>query len=263
MKQFSIALIALLVYGCASLDKASTITHQINIDGTGNDWPELDLHDKTVGMQYGVSYDQDNLYVLAKVYEQDAIRQILSSGLTVWVDANGKKKKDVGVKYPMLEREMERDRGERVRDGVRREREPIKGADELLNKIQLNNMMVKGFFSEDMQLVQKNRLNIDLDVMIGFDSTHNLLYEMKIPLVLLEQKAKGDLKKLALGFEVSEATRPTQGNRPANGGGGGRGGGGPQGGGGPSGGQRGGGPPSGSQSMNSNQSEVFWYKVSL
>ena len=168
----------------------------------------------------------------------------------------------------MLEREPDRDRRVREPDGIRKERGPIRGADELLNKIQLNNMMVKGFFSEDMQLVQKNRLKIDLDVMVGFDSTHNLLYEIKIPLVLLEQKAKGDLKKLALGFEVSESTRPTQGSRPANGGGGGRGsgmrpGGGPQGGGGPSGGQRGGGPPSGSQSMNSNQSEIFWYKVSL
>ena len=58
MKQFSIALIALFVFGCTSLDKLARTTHQINIDGAGNDWPELDLHDKTVGMQYGVTYDQ-------------------------------------------------------------------------------------------------------------------------------------------------------------------------------------------------------------
>ncbi|MEP2608500.1 MAG: hypothetical protein ABJH57_01635, partial [Cyclobacteriaceae bacterium] len=270
MKQISIALLSLFVFGCASLDKATPTTHQINIDGSGSDWPELDLYDQSVGIQYGVTYDNTNLYVLAKAYDQDAIRQILASGLTVWVDANGKKKKEVGVKYPMLEGERERGRREREPGGVRGERAPMGGVNELLNTIQLNNMMVKGIFSEDMQLVQKNLLKVDLDVMIGFDSTHNLLYEMKMPLVLLKQKTKGDLEKLALGFEVSDDARPTQGTRPDNvgaggggrgsggrgGGGGGRSGGRPSGGGMAAGGQRGGGPTSGSQSTSSNQTEI-------
>ncbi|MBK7652272.1 MAG: hypothetical protein IPJ20_18370 [Flammeovirgaceae bacterium] len=131
----------------------------------------------------------------------EAKRRILTTGLTVWLNPDGKKKKKIGVKYPIME--MGPGKGK----GMERNKSP----EIMLDESQLGNMMVQGIFSDDMEILQKHYPKTDLDVMIGFDSTQNLLYEMKIPLDLLKQKAKDNFEKIAVGFEVTEDTRPTGG----------------------------------------------------
>lgn len=252
MKPLIITLFSLFIFGFISNDKLTPTSTQIDIDGTDIDWPQLKYFDKKVGILYGVTYDTNYLYVLVKAHEVEAKRRILSSGLTVWLNPDGKKKKKIGVKYPIME--MGPGKGK----GMERNKSP----EIMLDESQLGNMMVQGIFSDDMEILQKHYLKTDLDVMIGFDSTQNLLYEMKIPLDLLKQKAKDNFEKIAVGFEVTEHTRPT-GGAPQGGSGRGQNGGtrpsGGRAGGGGGGGGRGEGPPSASGSQTTAQKLTSWY----
>lgn len=258
MKRLQIVFLSLLIFGCATTEKLRQTTQQIKVDGISDDWPQLVHYNKDLGIIYGVTYDNSHLYVIAKTYEENAKRKILSSGLTIWINPNGKKKKVFGVKYPIMQGAS--------RNG---NREPSAGREKSLNMGELNKVMLQGLFSDNLQIVQKSDLKIDLDVMIKLDSLQDLVYEFKVPLALLKQKSKSDLEKIAIGFELNETERPTQGNRTADGGGGGqgsgmsRGGGASRSGGRPSGGQRGGGASSGQSGTNTSQSQVFWYKVAL
>ncbi|MEQ6166135.1 hypothetical protein AAOE16_02980 [Ekhidna sp. MALMAid0563] len=249
MKPLSINYLLFIVFGCASVDKLRQSEKLISVDGSNEDWPHLVHFEKEAGMLYGVTHDQENLYVLARFYEDDAKRRVISSGLTVWIDPDGKKNREIGVSYPVIGSQPKRERNRDVQNS-RKEKE--------LDDNQLENIMIQGVFSDDMQITQKSHLVIDLDVMIGFDSTRNLLYELKMPLALLKQKAKKDIGKIAIGFELSGPTRPINVISPVSGGGAGRGRGGMR----PGGGRRGSGP-SGTQRVTPNQTISFWYQVEL
>ncbi|MFZ1808876.1 MAG: hypothetical protein WAU36_16715 [Cyclobacteriaceae bacterium] len=251
MRILQIIFLSLLIFGCASSDKLKQSTQQIEVDGMSDDWPQLDYFNKDLGIVYGVSYDNSHLYVIAKTYEENAKQRIVSSGLTVWIDANGKKKKNIGVKYPIMKGAL--GNGNRERNG---------GQKKTLEEDKLNSVMLQGIFSDEMQIVQKSNLNIDLDVEIKFDSMQDLVYEIKVPLALLKQNAKNDLKRIAIGFEVSGSARPIQGNG-SPGGGRNRSGGGHSGGGGSPRGGRASGTHSESQIATSNKSLIFWYQVEL
>lgn len=49
---------------------------------------------------YYITNDQDNIYVNLRVSNFDAKRLIASTGVTVWINADGKKARKVGIKYP-------------------------------------------------------------------------------------------------------------------------------------------------------------------
>ncbi|WP_424961306.1 hypothetical protein [Ekhidna sp.] len=250
MKLLKISCLLFFVFGCASVDKIRQSDKLMSIDGSNEDWPHLVHFDKEAGMLYGVTYDQENLYVLARIYEDEAKRHVISSGLTVWIDPDGNKNREIGLSYPVIGRQPKKERN-RDKQNAGRERE--------LDDKQLENIMVQGVFSEDMQITRKSHLAIDLDVMIGFDSTRNLLYELKMPLSLLKQKAKKDIGKIAIGFELSSPTRPINVSSPSSVGGASRGrGGGMR----PGGGRRGSGP-TGTQRVTPNQTNSFWYQVEL
>lgn len=260
MKILQIILLSLLVYGCASSEKLKQSTQQITVDGLSNDWPKLVNFDKTLKIVYGVSYDDSHLYVIARTYDENTKRGIISSGLTVWINPDGKKKKDIGVKYPIMNSGAGNRKGNKG---------PNNDPNKKLSQDKFKSIMLKGIISNEMKVVQKNYLKIDLDVEVKFDSSGHLLYEMKIPLGLLKQKAKNDLEKIAIGFEMSKPVRSTnvsgpppertQSSRPS---GGSRGGGGGRGGR-SGGGRSGGGAQSVPQSAPSNKPPIFWYQVEL
>ena len=143
MKILQIIFLSLLIFGCASSDKLTQSTQKIEVDGISDDWPQIVHFDEGLGIAYGVTYDNSHLYVLARINEENVKRRIISSGLTVWIDPNGKKKQTIGVKYPIIEGAL----GMRNRELNGR---PIKTLDE----DKLNNVMLQGLFSDEMQIVQ-------------------------------------------------------------------------------------------------------------
>jgi hypothetical protein len=49
---------------------------------------------------YYLSNDRDNLYIDLRIFEKEVQRQVLASGLTVWINTDGKKAKKTGLRYP-------------------------------------------------------------------------------------------------------------------------------------------------------------------
>ena len=49
---------------------------------------------------YYISNDQDNIYINLRIFDNKVKQAIIRSGITVWINTDGKKNKTLGVKYP-------------------------------------------------------------------------------------------------------------------------------------------------------------------
>lgn len=253
MKSLQIVFLSLLIFGCATTEKLRQTTQQIEIDGISDDWPNFGRFNKDLKIIYGATFDTNFLYVLVKANDEASKQNIISSGLTVWINPNGKKNNDFGVRYPIL-------------NGAKGNKKPNKKKN-VLNEDNISNVSLKGFISSETQIVRKEDLRIDLDVTVKLDTFTALIYELRIPIEVLKQHANKELKQIAIGFEIKAMARPRVKNNPTDEertGGGRAGGGGRTGGGGRSGGGgRGGERPSFSQNTPSDEPSLFWYKVEL
>lgn len=76
------------------------ISKDIIIDGKMSEWdsmPRLYFEESRTLMEF--CNDSENLYVMVRFSDPMWIRTIKMSGLTLWLDAEGKKKKIVGIRY--------------------------------------------------------------------------------------------------------------------------------------------------------------------
>jgi hypothetical protein len=72
----------------------------IKVDGQVEDWSNTPLtyfEDEQVSL--GLRNDDENLYILFRTKSQTWERLIRTSGLTMWLDETGGKKKDFGIRY--------------------------------------------------------------------------------------------------------------------------------------------------------------------
>ncbi|MES2269144.1 MAG: hypothetical protein V4520_20435 [Bacteroidota bacterium] len=89
------------------VQKASVFaTEKVNIDGRVTEWGEqLQAHNNATNISYTISNDNNNLYLLTQVTDQDAINKILRVGLTFEIRKNDKKNNNgaVSVTYPVVD----------------------------------------------------------------------------------------------------------------------------------------------------------------
>ena len=88
-----------LLIGC----KKKQITSQwkpenLKVDGNVFDWEgiPLTMSDK-LSSAMGVVNDVENQYIILKLSDQRMARKIQRMGLTVWINSEGKKKKEFGL----------------------------------------------------------------------------------------------------------------------------------------------------------------------
>jgi hypothetical protein len=73
---------------------------QLAIDGLVNDWEADPLNEeKKVKAEYAFRNDSDFLYVLFKFNDLKYLSSIEISGMTLWVDTEGKKDKKMGIRF--------------------------------------------------------------------------------------------------------------------------------------------------------------------
>ncbi len=86
---------------CKNIElSAPPVEQQIKLDGKLTDWPEeatyfLGEPEATMG----VCHDSVNIYILVSFRKPEWARQVRRSGLTVWLDAKGKKNKDFMLRF--------------------------------------------------------------------------------------------------------------------------------------------------------------------
>ena len=200
---------------------------------------------------YCISNDGKNAYIDLEIGDKNVINQVLRSGLTVWINTDGKKSKKTGVKYPASS--LSANRGNIPGSQGPQMPQDMKGKQTLPGVKSPDSLMLIGFSKGEPVLIS-NRETDNFHGSASLQKNSNLYYELIIPLAKIStadtnNKKKGKPAPLTLGFsyESSGSMGGAPGGGMPPGGGGGRPGGGgmPPGGGGgmPSGGQFGGSPP--------------------
>ena len=74
---------------------------EIVVDGKESEWSGsiYYLEEQKIGL--GLQNDTANLYIIVKATDRNTQLQIMRRGLTIWLDAKGKKNKTLGIHYPI------------------------------------------------------------------------------------------------------------------------------------------------------------------
>jgi len=117
---YPVVLVALMVQftaGCKSQEvECGWCSNKMLIDGQRTDWENLPFsyfEDEDVVL--GLSNDNDNLYIFFSFRNKQWARMIHLSGLTLWLNGEGKKNKDWGIRFrggPEMPGNMRDDRPE-------------------------------------------------------------------------------------------------------------------------------------------------------
>lgn len=79
----------------------------LTIDGSDRDWSKpLPYNVRAENISYGISNDQQNLYILVSTRNPQEQQKIVQGGMSVWVNVKGEKSNGnaVGIGYPLDER---------------------------------------------------------------------------------------------------------------------------------------------------------------
>ena len=174
---FYIALLLLSLQAFSQPIESKNPPAKVTIDGNAKEWENsfFFTHDHLV---YAFTNDDKYLYLCIKANEEHMMRKILRFGLVTWLDTTGGHKEHEGIKYPMSLKE----RGIHLHDH---------GHSANLSVLLSNNneMELKGFpaLKEDGDGFIKVDAGYGMGIKqkITVDSLHSLVYELKIPFLLL------------------------------------------------------------------------------
>lgn len=281
---FSISLVVVIVTNGFAQEPTPAncqLSAILQVDGHAEEWPLNWITDDDKKFSYNVCSDDNNLYIRMKTKDDLIRRKIGLFGLTVWMDANGKKKKKLGLRFPS---------GAEAEDRM----ESLKAANEGINQNTMTSAQRADLQKQvnlklitDLEILEligladhpltstRSGITNGIKVAIASDDEGAYVYEALIPFKSF-RLSKTSISTLGIGFETGKyvpppAKAPSGGNAVPQGGYGGSGygrggyGGGGYGGyGGYSGGSisRGmGGPSRGSSPMTSSSS--YWFTVKM
>lgn len=235
-----IAILVLLFFmaGCSRPKLTSKRVHKtITIDGNSVEW-ENDLEffeDQTMGV--GIANDEKNLYFCAVTSDDELHRQLVLRGLNIWLDSEGGKTKDYGIRYPLGMAAMNQGLRQEMMKGVRGQPDGKMPSTLHLEKIPNHLQMEFALmgakavgndfdYRKDMPIqfrvpVYNNYRGIELKIQ---GDAGRIIYEGKIPMdeFIKDKEKVSDV--IGLGIEIPEMERPSgrpggrmQGNRPGGG----------------------------------------------
>jgi len=97
---FMILTLSLLSFSKEKTIASNWTSTPINIDGSNVDWVNDALNfEKKVSVDYAFKNDAENLYVLFIFKDPKYLSSIRATGMTVWFNLEGKKKKNYGITF--------------------------------------------------------------------------------------------------------------------------------------------------------------------
>lgn len=196
-----IALFSVLLSSGCSTYIATYEETPLNIDGSSSDWKTtLDSKDKN-SYSYGVSNDQENVYIRININDQSIQKKIMLAGLTVWIDTTGKKKENLGITCPIRKPLAKLDR----KINTRIQKDPV------WNQNQLLEVEFLGFKEHiENHFISQNPYGVE--VSIDQDDFKSLYYEMKIPFkAIYSDYADISQKRLSIGLDTGVLRSPSSG----------------------------------------------------
>ena len=105
---YAIFLTQICFFNCAKQSISSFWADEsMTIDGEISEWQAAMQYDEKLDASYGFQNDDEFLYVALETGNPALQRQLLMSGLVIWVNDTGDKTKDIGFKFPrgLMERQ--------------------------------------------------------------------------------------------------------------------------------------------------------------
>jgi hypothetical protein len=198
------------------------------IDG-GAEWEGARYFFEDANITIGLLNDDNTMYIRLSSRDRIIQRQLMAAGFTMWFDADGKKKKTLGIHFPLgriaggLEM-MKFDRNASMQEDPEIIRTMVEASQA---EIQIIGPGKDARTTMTVEDVRELGIHVKMDVSKG-----NLVYEMQIPLMRNESQPYGigleSSQLIALGLESGKLEMPNMksqaGSRGSGGGRGGRGG---------------------------------------
>ena len=204
---FVIAIFSFYSYAEEELIKSQWLSSPVNIDGYLEDWGEIELYlDKKVKTECALRNNNDTLFILFVLKDRKYFSTIQSSGLTIWFNTEGTKKKNYGVKF--LNKMISA--ADYIAD-LEQQRGPL--SEEEKKKILEN----PSYVFHQAELINKNKKDpsqqegsgeAGKSVFRTGNQKGMMVYEFAIPLSLFPDSVRGNILKV--GFEwggMTEALR--------------------------------------------------------
>jgi hypothetical protein len=179
---------------------------EIIIDGKTDDWRGNLKPVKDTNVAVSVSNDQQNLYLCLRVDNEAYSSQIMRQGLTVWFDLRGKKKKTLGLRYPIAF-QPERDRPTDWQPGGN-QKPPMKmepGQEPLFEERFSELEIIRPGGNEPVRMNISEVKGTEIKLV---PSRLGLIYELKVPISESDEYPFAlnlvKSKQIAIGFEVNE-----------------------------------------------------------
>lgn len=166
-----------------------------SINGNLNDWNNLQRSAKQNAFQYEISNDEENLYIGFRVIDPNVQTNIMRRGMTIWFDTLGKKKRHIGIGYPLPLSESD---AETI--AVKANGDANKMSEVYTEFAQEFDLL--GYVDEALRV--SNLTSKDMKVGAGFDELRSLVCEVKIPLKRIFKKQPPLDKVFSINFKVNE-----------------------------------------------------------
>jgi hypothetical protein len=238
-KYYFLIIASLLIANSSKAQNTELVSkapNQVKIDGKLTEFSDsLANYDKATKLNYAFTHDANNLYVFIKAIGQAEQSKIMAGGISVSVNATGKKKAISTITFPIVDRvammaEMRNRFMGQSRDGAQRtEKSPEeRKADKIAmqKKIlgSLKEIKISGL--KDITVESISIYNT-YGIKTGMNYTDNnaLVYELAIPLNLVDVSLADD-PEIAINIKLNGLEIPEINNSNSGGGYGGMGGGG-------------------------------------
>ena len=213
MKATLTLVLLLLVFDCTVAQestKGCPVSEVVIIDGIADEWPMIWIHDDNKIFYYNVCADDNNLYVRVRTNDHYTKGKMASFGFTVWIDPNGKKKKKMGLRFPMGGREAE----ERAA-AIREQGEPGNSVGEradnqkLFAKKLIENLEVMELIglADDPITSTRSGITNGIKVAIALDIEDAYVYEALIPFKAFRLNV-ASISEVGVGFETGRFDVP-------------------------------------------------------
>lgn len=244
--------IIIMMMGCAKtpIYKSTWQQPSSSENGNGEDWIEGMYYDSESGIMYGLTNNQENLYVKMKFTNNILQQKVVRTGLTFWIDTLGKKNKQLGLTFPVKSSAKIPAPDGRMARNQNSMRNPQRQIDTTIFNSKyregMQTIQLVNYFGEGRVDLLYNKNEEGINAILRMDEENMLYYEAEISLQKIFPNPsiflKDSTQYFSFGIETGKIEMPSNGNgsgRPQmNLSGGGRGSGG-------GGGQQGGGPKSG------------------
>jgi hypothetical protein len=162
----------------------------------GKAYLDIMHYDKKSKFMYLIRNDNENLYIDILLGDQAAIQRTMMFGLTTWIDPQAKKKKNMGIVFPM-EGNSGRGISPRSREGKDRKEMMALAMQEKNSR-----MLLKGFSGKGSEKEINPMVSQDIRGRFERLEGEKIRIVLTIPLTMIDMKPAAKDNLLSIGFQT-------------------------------------------------------------